>query len=63
MARHVMRRPSRAAVARSLAELAILWRPPDEKDNARRAPGAGESETELSTPDSTPTSAARKAGT
>ena len=30
----INRRPSRAAVLRSLAELEILWRPPDENETA-----------------------------
>ena len=33
MSKRMTRRPSRAAVLRSLAELATLWRPPD-KDTA-----------------------------
>ena len=34
MSKRMTRRPSRAAVLRSLAELEILWRPPDENETA-----------------------------
>jgi hypothetical protein len=45
MPKKLRRRPTRAAVLRSLRELEILWRPPDPDPgnyNARRAPGADE---------------------
>lgn len=40
----ISRRPTRAAIERSLRELQLLWKPPPENDNARRAPGAAETE-------------------
>ena len=38
----INRRPSRAAVIRSLREARVLWKPPAVNDNARLEPGAGE---------------------
>ncbi len=38
------RRPSRAAVIRSLREAEALWKPPAEKDNARLEPSVGEAD-------------------
>jgi len=46
------RRPSRAAVARSLREVQILWRP-SENGNALREQGAGKTELD-NEPNSTP---------
>lgn len=38
------RRPTRAAVARSLREAAILWKPPPGNDDAPRRQGIGEAD-------------------
>ena len=72
MNKNAARRPSRAAVARSLRELEILWRPPDpHNDNAPRQRGAGDTTKHLGStpgkgvvpPNSTLARAKRKAAT
>ncbi len=56
----IPRRPTGAAVARSLREISILWRPPDGNDNGRVAPAAGETGLDNRS-NSTPTHVKRKA--